>query len=377
MSDNCNKQRSPFTYIVTFAWMGILIFLITFVSVPFTGENKLLVQLNEGTTLSQDEILQLAASPTFSYVYPYARVQDSLETTGSRSVRGVIYQVMPEYFQKVPLTMVNGRVLWAEDVGRQFIVLSDTLAIALLGNKDVVGEVVAVNEEAYTIIGIYEQALAFPANLAYYGEDIAYVLQNPAAPLKATHIEAALIAPGQGSLGLKWLEQFPAVGSNMAASHNLCQSWKNLKLIARGFICLYGFLLWRLAFRKLRPIYVRSKDLVKGDWQQHYALAAIKSSFKPLMLAVLLCVVMVLGLVGLAAILLAGISVPSEYIPTKFLFQQIKDAFFVYVNNANTRISIAHPLVALTSWWRMLLMALGITGSLMLIHLRKKWEMSL
>jgi hypothetical protein len=250
------------------------------------------------------------------------------------------------------------------------------MAIKLFAHKNVIGETAIINQETYTIIGIYEHPNKFPENLAYYGYDIVYVIQDPTTPFNVTNIDAVLDSSGQGSLGLKWFEQFPAVCTNLTSSHNLSQSWLDLKLIARGFISLYSFLLWRIAIKKGLPIYERNKHRIHNIWQQNYAMAATRISIRPLLLTACFFILCFVWLGGTAAFSLAGISVPPEYIPKKILFQQIVDSFFIYINAVNTCNTIAHPLVALIHWWRVLLMAAGITGTVILIQLRKKWEMN-
>lgn len=364
---------TPKYFFVLFIFLAIACMLLGFLLTSFPWENMVLVQLHDGTSFSQEEISQLTEDSVFSQIYPYSREGISLATTGSKSVNSVLYGVTTCFFKSFPFVMKDGRVLWEEDIGQQYTMISDDAAGKLFGRDNVVGEIVYLNNESFIVIGVYKSQQDFITNLAYHGEDIVYVIQDSSTSLKATHLIAVLRNPRDASLGLKWLERFNIVNENLIGIHNLAQSWSFLKLISRGYMSIYGLIFGWAVLKKARPLYVSQQELIKEIWDGHYAISALRISCRPLLIISGLIILLLLWVIGLVAFILAGIVIPTEYIPQKLLWEPIRNALRLYVITTNTSVAIVHPLVALSHWWHVLLLTVGTIGGGLALYLRQKW----
>ncbi len=346
--------------------------LIAFVCTSFPGENRVLIQVNADTNITLEEQNYLSSSPVFSNVYLYSRSSEALSTTGSSIMLGEVYQVTSSYFSVLRPSLIKGRVLWPEDAGRQFAVVSDAVAIKLFAHIDVLGETVIINKQPHIIIGVVNVFSSFMSKIAYYGEDIVYIIQDTSAPLSITHIEGVLRKPEEAMLGINWLMRVNVVEANMLAFTNLSQSWVDAKMLARGCLSVCLLLIWWQIVKKLRKFCKRRAVVVKEIWRGNYARTAIIQSLRPIAMPACLCLLMGLCFGGVMVFFADGVKLSSEYIPKKFLFSQIKEVFLAFVYNTNTRIALAHPLSALVKWWHMLIVTIGNLSVLLLVWLVKK-----
>ena len=362
-----------FSSIAITVFLGALCALTGFLLTPFPYENLILLHLDKGTAFSMEEISRLTEDSVISLVYPYAREKTVMESTGSQNINCVLYREAPWFFQDFPAPMIDGRVLWPEDAGRRFALISDHAAVRLFGRGDAAGETVTINKEPFQIIGVYGNNREFLTKMAYYGEEIVYVMQNPAAPLEATHMAAALKYPRDASIGLRWLEQFKAVKDNLISVHNLAQSWSGLRLIAKACLCAYSLLFLLAATRKTVPVCAAQRDLIRVNWKEQYFLSMLRLSWKPLFLIAGIVTLLSLWGIGLAVFFLGGVSIPAAYIPSKLLWEPVKNAFLLYLTDINARETMRHPLVTHAHWWRVLLLTIGTIGGGTALSLRKKW----
>lgn len=347
--------------------------LLGFVLTRISYENMVLVKLDEGTSFSDEAILRMTDDSLFSGVYPYSREKVTLSSTANRGASCILYTVTPDYLKAFPLAMADGRALWAEDIGRRYAVISVGAASKIYGTSSVSGETVLIGKDRYTVVGVYNDNRSFPANLAYQGEDIAYTVQPSKRAIEATHITAVLKNPKNSSLGLKLLERFGEVGDNVESTYSLAEAWFFLKLIARGFVVIYGFILWRIVKRKAVVICASRQRRIQRIFSEHYAASFLRISLGSILTIFGLFLLMLLWALGMVAFFAVGCAIPTEYIPQKLLWEPIRAAFRAYIIAVNTKVPMAHPLVALVHWWRVLLLSVGTAGVGLALYLKKKW----
>ncbi len=359
-------------WLLGIALAALAAWLLVFIYTPHAASRIILAQLQEGATFTAQEIAQLRDGPAYEQVRLYARDEASFATTGNKAASGHVYHVPPAYFEAAKPAMLAGRTLWTQDAGCPYVMLSDTMAIALFGYVSVAGEAMLINGQQYTIIGVYAGTSGLPAKLAYYNENTAYVLQEQD-DIRATHIEVILHSAGQSSLGIAWLRQ-SVVRSQLTAVFNLAQAWAGIKTLARGFVALYGLAAWLWLCKRGQAVYQKNRDAIQSAWRDDYAGRALRRSAGPLLRVATFLGSMGATLLGLLVFFGYGLNFPSAYIPAKLLPEPIMEAFLKYVYDVNTRVSIAHPLVAQAHWQRMLVLVAGGLGGVMIMCLRKQWR---
>ncbi len=350
----------------------LLASLLVLIDGPPHAMNRVLIELTKEVPLSAGDMERLADDAVFSAVYPYAMSPAGFSSGGSKSAGGTLYRVTAGHSASLRPRLIRGRLLYRQDAGEARILLGDKLAIALFGNTDVVGKSVYMQGAAYVVSGVIRTCRNALEELAYYRHSPAYVLQDAAAPVTATHIEGILKEKSMGALGINRLTRLNAVEGSVYGTADLAQGWGTAAGLARGWISLSLMMVWRRFKRKVLAHNGACLPRIRSIGQRYYMIDTIRRAF-PLLMMVFVRYLAVYGSLGLIALFFVrGLSIPTAYIPGKLLFTQLGEAAMKYVDHHNSAVLLRHPMAALVSWHQKWAVAAGGSGFMLLACFLKR-----
>lgn len=332
------------------------------------GENRVLLQLREGATLSAQEVEALRSDALFTTVQAYAREETTVAVPAGRSLTAVCWRVEAEMLRREQL--LAGRAFFPGEENRDFAIVAEDTAQALFGRLNVVGETLRVDGRVCQVLGVLRRPGAFSERLARYGERGVYLLRREEEPV--THVEAALRPGISGDLALNRLSQRPALASIIAGTADLRARAGLAGLYARGFLVLYVLLLLRMIRKRLCLLGGKLWGEIRGLATALYPATFLRQAAGRLLA---LGAVTMLPVLVIAAALLwlgAGIEIPPSLIPARLALRDIREALGRCVAYVNSQAGCAHFLTMQWNWARMLILVTGISGLLILRWFSKR-----
>jgi hypothetical protein len=352
--------------------MALLILMLLGLLFYCSSENRVLLKLQNGVTLSSEAMETLCNEALFSAVHVYTNESASAATSSGKNTTVTCWRIDDQTIAREQL--LSGRTFFAEDETQDFIIIDHDTAETLFGRLDVVGETIKLGADSYQILGVLQEENNLAVRLASYGMRNVFLLHRAEDPV--TYITADLQSGISGNLALSWLTQNSALSSSVEKTVNLQAVAGFTGFIARVFLMLYTVILFRLVWQRTRPMRNQLQSRISNMYASSYLWSFMRQASTSIGLLTVLTAVPWVALLTVLHVLFNAEGIPSSLRPARLMLSSMKQAAENLVAFVNSQVNDASCFTAPWIWVRMAILLLGVLGLLILMQLVKRNAMA-